>query len=330
MPIDVQGLARALWLVGKQTLPTAALLLVLLAAAYAACLANPGWKTSRPALDFTILKEHARRARTVPAAQLAFIGDSSCSMGVDVPALQAATGLVSEAFCTAIFSGPAGHAEMLDTLMARGAEPRVLIVMLHPAQFGRQSDWDKRFDEAPADADGWLATALDMLKFEMLSKALFAPLQAGWGQYYGSERGVESVLRNQKGSFIDPNRGLEFRSFEEMVARGTGPAFAPQSFALSETFLQALDRLREAIGRLGRERVLLLVSPIPQSALSPDGARQRQEAAETIASHLGLSPSQIIETPAAYPDVYFSSVMHFNRWGREPFTAELGRLLMEK
>lgn len=66
-------------------------------------------------------------------------------MGVDVPALEAATSLSSEAFCTAIFSGPVGHAEMIDALLARGAAPGRLVIMIHPAQFARKGDWDKRF-----------------------------------------------------------------------------------------------------------------------------------------------------------------------------------------
>jgi hypothetical protein len=327
--LNLSNLGRVLWLVARQSLPTALAVFSLLGAAYVVYLFDPEVKVRRPALDFVIVSEHERRAKTVPASDIAFVGDSSCSMGVDVPALQKATGFSAEAFCTAIPSGPVGHAEMIDFLLARKAEPKTLVIMLHPAQFARQVDWGKWFDSGAGSTEGFAPTVLDMLKFEWLSDVLFTPLPGGWGLYYGSEQGVTTALRHRKGSFIDPNRGLAFRSFSEMAAQPSSQAFPLQVFELSDVFLVTLDRLARSVRGLTNTKVLLLISPIPESALPPNGVELRREAAETIASKLGLTSSQIIATAPTYPDAYFSSVMHFNRWGREPFTTDLGRLLIE-
>lgn len=331
--LDFAKLCGAAMLVARSFLPTASIALGLCGLAYFAYLGDPivtRWYRLLTADGFIVLKQ-IERAKTLPAPNIAFVGDSSCLMDIHVPRLRELLqdGSV-ESFCSLAFLGPAGYAYILDSMIERKATPRALVIAMHPVGFRRSPE----FEVWPAAVrqgglsyvghdPGFPAAALDHARFRWLAPVLYKPLPGSYGLYYGSAAALVDEIGENHGSAVDPNAGLGRDSrpgAKDMI-------HIAQSYATNAGFENALDTLAATLARMDRSRVFLVISPIPASAFTPESVDQREEAARRIAQRLGLPAGNVLASPESAPDSDFSTATHLNRWGRITFTETLAGLL---
>lgn len=322
--------AKPFLLLFKVVAPLAAVVLALIALLHLVYLRDPD-KTNQAkglSIDQMIVLKQLARSESIKS-DLGFLGDSSCLMGVSAPDFPSTFGQV-QSFCTLAYVGPAGYAVMLEHMLASGSAPSHLIVMFHPVQFQREESWDSWVSivrnggiKKNAISPPW--SAFDYLRFEWLGKWLYSPLPGNYAFFYGGGDEFSTYIGEHRGSAIDPGV-LKDRSVQEasFLASKAEKAY---DYSLSPSYLPALDQLRSAIERFGKDRVSLVVSPIPEAYFFDRSGAERQAAAMDIATRIGIDHDQIIDTPGSYPDGFFSTTTHLNRIGRKVFTADLVRAL---
>lgn len=337
---DVRTPSRVAWLVLRMALPIAVLTGILCAFTYVVRQRDPerAFVARGVSTDLQVVKVQFDRAVRLGAPDLAFVGDSSCLMGIDVPRLHVAFPQHSiESFCTLAFLGPAGYAVMIDRMLDRGVIPGKLVIVLHPTQFQRDARWDSWInlakDGPSAPSQSVLDTVLEYARLKWLGSVLYAPLPGLYGVYYGSAATFEATIANNHGSAVDPGSGLNIRSateFDHSVAAASSAALrTPEPDVLNENFLNALQTLARSIRRFGVERVYLLISPVPGLRYTGQALADRNETARQIARRLAIPMDHVLSLDQSLPAVYFSSTTHMNRWGRERYTASLARRLAE-
>jgi len=289
-------------------------------------------------VDYMIVLEQLKRAATVVRPDIALIGDSSCLMDVDAARLTARLGRSAESLCSIAYVGPAGYSQLLSTLIERGASPGVLVVILHPAGFQRDPSWEswptfvRNRGNFSAPPISFPQSALDYIRFELVEHAIYSPLPGRYAIYYGGDLQFSRYVATHRGGAVDPNVGLQVRTLEDaeqaaVVQKGTGTTV---DYSMTEQFTEALVPLAAVIKQIGATRVLLAISPVPDSNITSEAELQRAKAASRIAAILGLPSGNILDTPASLPNIYFSSVTHLNRWGRELLTDEVVKLIRER
>lgn len=334
------NLWHPLRLLVRAVLPLAALSLVGLALVQAFYLRNPSRTDTirKFNVDNLMVMEQVQRAATLPAADIAFIGDSSCLMGIRPISIQRTLALAKvQSLCTIGFVGPAGNAHILTGMIERNAAPKVLVYMIHPVAFRLGKGWEiwpefvKSVGKVEAPALSFPYSALDYIRFEWLSPVIYSPLPEKFGLYYGSEATFRSSIRERQGSAIDPSIGLNVTSLEALRPAPTPPSGPPTDFDWNEPFAEGLKMLGETIKTLPPQtRVYLVISPVADFTLPPEAELQRTKRAKQIAALLGIGEDRILATPAAMPVAYFAGFAHLNRWGQIVFTEALSKVLAAK
>jgi hypothetical protein len=337
---SVISLARALNLLARVLVPLIVLSALGLAFLHLLYLRNPDRTNGMRylSIDHFIVLEQVQRAAALPAAKIAFFGDSSCLMGIDPPLIERVLDLHAvESFCSIGFLGPAGYAQMLAGLIERNAAPNVLVLMFHPAVFRREPAWE-----------GWPAfvkngarpvtvplefprSGLDYVEFEWLGRLIYSPLPGAYGLYYGSEAQFRSAIRARQGAAVDPSTGLNVSSVQALHAVPTPPSGTPANFGWNQAYKDALNILADTIRNLPPQtRVFLVVSPVPDSSFRAETEAERTERVTEIAAALGIGADHILKTPETMFAAFFSGYTHLNRWGQSVFTSALAKELASK
>ncbi|MDB5578712.1 MAG: hypothetical protein JWR80_3888 [Bradyrhizobium sp.] len=337
---SLQSLLRAVGLLARVLLPLAVICLLDLAALHLLYLRNPARTDGMRVLniDHYMVLEQIQRAATTPAAEVAFIGDSSCLMGIDPVSMERSLALGPiQSFCSIGYIGPAGYAHMLTGMIERNLTPKVLILVFHPATFRREPGWEswvpfvKNAGIVRKSALPFPRSALDYLEFEWIGRLIYNPLPGVYGRYYGGEGQFRSTIRTRQGSAIDPGVGLNVSSLEALRVAPTPPAGILTDYSWNEAYVEALKVLGETIKILPPQtRVYLVISPVPDVAFPAEAAVQRAERTRQIAAVLGISDDHVLPTPGAMFTAYFSSHTHLNRWGQVVFTGILSKELAAK
>jgi hypothetical protein len=331
-------------LVLRGSFPVAVLTVALLGLAYGLYRLDPASTEARRAYSYDryIVLEQIRRAQTSPSLELAFFGDSSCLMGVDVPLLrERLRAREVESFCNMGYVGPAGWAHMIDSMVARGAPPRATIIALHPVTLAREESWAGwadfvRQDGAPTAQPPRTTpqAALDYLNFRFAADVLYTPLPGAFATYYGSNAEFARTIRENGGSVVDPSTGLGF-SAEEVKRAGAEqyPATNPQvrsRFQMNDLGRRDLAILAASLAHLGRRSVYLIVSPVADYTFPDESRVERERLVAETRSLLTIPAENVVDTPATYPARLFSSDTHLNRWGREVYSEALAAQLRAK
>jgi hypothetical protein len=337
---SVISLGRALNLLARVLVPLVVLSALGLALLHLLYLRNPDRTNGMRhlSIDHFIVLEQVQRAAALPAAKIAFFGDSSCLMGIDPPLLERALDLHAvESFCSIGFLGPAGYAQMLAGLIERNAAPNVLVLMFHPTTFRREPSWEfwptfvkdgARPTTVPLE---FPRSGLDYVEFEWLGRLIYSPLPGAYGLYYGGEGQFRSTLRARQGGAVDPNTGLDISSVEAVHAMPTPPSGTRANFGWNQPYEDALKNLADTIKNLPPQtRVFLVISPVPDWSFGAATAAERSERATEIATALGIGPDHILNTPATMFAPFFSGYTHLNRWGQSVFTSALAKELASK
>lgn len=289
-------------------------------------------------VEHLIVMEQVKRSATLPAAEIVFLGDSSCLMGIDALAVERALDLHPvESFCSLGWVGPAGYGQMLAGLIDRNTPPKVLVLMFHPIAFRREPNWDywsalvDNWERPKKPALGFPRSALDFLAFEWLTRLIYSPLPGAYALYYGSEGSFRSMIRARHGSAVDPSTGLNVSSLRDLRAVPTPPTGKPADFNWNQPYQDSLRTLAEAIKKLGPQtRTYLVVSPVPDWSFPPGTEGKRIQREEQIAAALGITRENILATPDKMFGAYFSGYTHLNRWGQSVFTKALIKAIASK
>ena len=338
--IEKWPLSHAVQTVARKFVPVAVLTALILASAhYIYQQSKHQWSRG---IETYIVLEQIRRSERLPTSDLAFLGDSSCLFGVHVPTLlQAFPGSKVESFCTIGFVGPDGYAAMLDKMIARGRQPRKLVLVFNPVQFERDPRWNEwpafiRTDhfEAPSVLT-FPAGGLEYIRL-LMERAVYNPLPGAYAVYYGGKDQFISTIWREHGSAIEPNRMLNepsLKAFRATLAGHTLLRPLPDSkpFVMNAEFEKALDSLSATLSKLDRSKVYLVIAPV--NSVNAQGGPQsfHTDAGRKIAARLGLDPSQFLDTPAVMLDILFAHYpSHFHRWGRIIYTEQLARTLADR
>ena len=338
--LDMRGLVRALRLVVVPLVWIGLISAVLLALVQIPYLRDEG-RTRRAnvlAYDYEILLAQLRRSESIDAPHILLMGDSSCLMGIYVPALPTRFGKPTQSLCNLGYTGPRGYAYMLDKVAERGKQPDALVLAFHPITFHRVPSWefatnlvlsDGKIDLPPLR---WPKSALEYIQIELFERVVYTPLPGRYGVYFGGNNQIIGDLVAARGSTVDPGTGLNYRSLDE-VARVARTEFGRRKaidFKPNEAFLKALKPLAKSLDRFDRSRTFLMITPVPDIEIDVQARAERARAAALFASRLGIPEGNVLDTPGAMPLVYFSGSTHLNRWGRRLFTGDLANLLSER
>ena len=293
-------------------------------------------------IETYIVLEQIRRSERLPAADLAFLGDSSCLFGVHIPTLlQTFPGSRIESFCTIGFVGPDGYAAMLDKMIARGRQPGKLVLVFNPIQFERDPRWNEwpafiRTDhfEAPSVLT-FPAGGLEYIRL-LMERAVYNPLPGAYAVYYGGKDQFISTIWSEHGSAIEPNRMLDVPSLTAFRATLPGhvllkPLPGSKPFKMNAEFEKALDSLSATLSKLDRSRIYLVITPV--NSVNAQGGPQSfyGEAGQRIAARLGLDRSQFLDTPSVMLDILYAHYpSHLHRWGRVIYTEQLAKALADQ
>lgn len=327
---------RALILVAQVFLPIAALAALGLVALHFLYLQYPARTDLMRNLvvDYSMVQAQADRIASRPAADIAFLGDSSCLMGIDPPHISKLLNRSVESFCTIAFAGPTGHAAMLEQMIERGTSPKMLILMFHPVAFRPIEAWNvwvdlvKNKGQLNAQPLDFPRSALDFLAFELVTRLLYSPLPGGYGIYYGSESEVRSTIEAKHGAAVDPANGLNVSSIGPL--RAARPAIAssgPETdFSLNPLYRDGLATLAAALKKLPHStKVYLVISPVADASFPLSSETKRDASVKEIANSLEIPPEHILCTPSTMHFAYFTNPAHLNRWGQAAFTEDLIR-----
>ncbi|KYG23016.1 hypothetical protein SE92_24650 [Bradyrhizobium sp. AT1] len=333
-------LIKALRLVTSRFVPVAVLTALILGiASFIHWRSKHQWSRG---IETYIVLEQIRRSERLPASDLAFLGDSSCLFGIHVPTLlHAFPGSSVEAFCTIGYVGPDGYGAMLDKMVARGRQPKKLILVFNPIQFERDPRWNEwpafirndRF-ELPSGLT-FPAGGLEYIRL-LMERAVYTPLPGAYAIYYGGKDQFISTIWSEHGGAVEPNRMLDIPSLEAFKATLPGhvllkPLPASKPFVINAEFEKALDALSVTLSKLDRSKVYLVISPV--NSVNAQGGPQsfHTEAGQRIAARLGLDQSQFLDTPAVMLDILYAHYpSHLHRWARMIYTEQLAKTLADR
>lgn len=315
--------AAALW---SGAAPTVLALALMLAAAEL-------WYRAAPALgpvdpDSVLLATQQERARTMGPADLVVLGDSSALMGIDAPRLGAALGDARiESLATMGIVGPVGHGALLRAYAARGNQPANVLLLLHGASLVLTDPTFAALGYEAMAVAGRMARpsppllgARRKLFQDLVFPVVSFPLLGAFGRAYGWPADMKAALIAGRGTMIDPNPSLP--------ARPAAPA-APYVFSLSDDVARRLDTLRGTFAELGVGRVLLGLTPLPDSRHGAATAASRAATLRAVAGRLGLADGDILDLPASLPDHLFASETHLSADGRQAYLPHLSAALAD-
>jgi hypothetical protein len=284
---------------------------------------SPTEDTGSPDLLTTIVQEQTARADLIGDVDVLFVGDSSCLMNI-IPEVvsDALGGARVESLCTVGMAGPRGYAHVLERFFLRGRRAGTVVLAVHGGPLNRPPGWND-FEDVVATGGIGAALPPDMLagirkKAASLFRGVIEPVPQGWyGVVYGSDRRMRDYIRSHHGSLMDPRRSSDDK------LPGT-PENGRFRYVVSEAMRDALRSWAARRPRFGTDRVLLLISPSPQSLSDSETRVSRGAALATVIDILALSTEDVIPAVETLPASQFASVTHLNMGARQAYSRALG------
>lgn len=315
-----------------------------LACAGAFMLAKQPVNVRGPSPEHAIVDVQIGRTLSPGRFDVAFVGDSSCLMGIDAARLEARLAPAKvENFCTLGYVGPAGYAHQVENLRLRDARPEAtLVLMIHGVQLPRTADWETWADYVRKDARvaPQPGNPVDTARFALwnsLSPWVFSLLPGAYGRHYGSESGLREVVARD--AVVDPrDRQLPASaivppfvpSLERLAEKRTrGSVEQPFRYEANGRFIDAAAVLRRSVAPI-RERTFVVLSPIPYSVEDDTTASGREHVARQVADLFGIAHDHVLATPGALPSEWFATTTHLNPLGRTAFSELLAQRLRDR
>lgn len=283
-------------------------------------------------VDSQIVRAQMRRLISRLDHDIVLFGDSSAVMGIDPAILEEKLARPVESFATLGVIGPEGYAFMLDTLAAQSTPFQKIFFVLHPIQFRRHPSWEgwipmiKSWNVVPPRPPD--SSPLDAVRGFTNRYLIYAPLPGAYALYYGSPESFVRSFNENKGSAIDPGTVLNVtteEAFNAMEPHGYAPVDL-KTFTVNESYRRALAHLKTSIAAVGRDKVYLLLGPLP---LGPDHQQEIIDSFHEVAALLDLSPDHAIVPRLTFSldAKHFSSTTHLNRYGKKVYSTALAEEL---
>jgi hypothetical protein len=231
-------------------------------------------------VDQIIVRQQFNRSGNGETANILFLGDSSCLMGIDFVELQIRLGNTTvKSLCSMGYVGPAGYGKMLLRQVASAGKPNSLVLFIHPISFKRDPSWD-----------AWLGIIDTMAREEipkqhpykkisqtvqngLLGNSIFHAMPGQMGMYYGTVWNFARDVK-QHGGAIDPGTGLgppfphppiPTNAMLLIKANGQSKSGAEADYAVNSLFIESLHQLRDNLEQAGIDssRLYLAIAPIP-------------------------------------------------------------------
>ncbi|MCP5518336.1 MAG: hypothetical protein H7A45_13865 [Verrucomicrobiales bacterium] len=286
------------------------------------------WPAPRPATDIdrTILIHQAEASRMPTGASVLLIGDSSCLMNVVATRLEEVLGEPVINLATLSYLDLPTHARLVrEYAIANPQSLRTVVLLMHPESLrlaaapdyfrGQIEDFLAGHDSMPSktiDARAAAVLGIPQLRGRILSRMLPWPLPGEYGRQYGFAAGLETAMRREGGSAIDPHR------YRPEEARGNA------EYRLATRIESESRRFREHWP--AGVRLVVGITPTPESFALADHADRCRVMLHEWAGWL-QADAPLEDLPLMLPDDRFASVAHLDADSRVPYTALLGREL---
>jgi hypothetical protein len=288
-------------------------------------------------VDHVIVWQQYQRAENSVNADVLFLGDSSCLMGIDFITLQAELKPRSvRSLCSIAYVGPAGYGKMLRKHVQSATTSEYLVLFFHPANFNRDitaESWIdilESMDHKEIPAKSFLETITLTIQNGLFGPWLFHAMPGKMGVYYGT---VWNFARDVRvyGHAIDPGTGLNTQTYT--LQNSQQPfQYAPSTkseYAINDLFIESLGKLSQDIIASGvnPDRIYLAIAPVPYSSHSRLFENDRSSAISTIINTLQIGQDQVLPLPISLANEIFSSATHLNRWGNQAYSMLLADVL---
>ena len=268
-----------------------------------------GWLPSpRPALDTdrTILIHQAEASRQPQAAEVLFLGDSSCLMNLSARQLSTALGRPVLNLGNLSFLDAAAQAILLrEFATANPGRLKAVVLMMHPEALRRPGSEDYQLDaltrflagedqKRAESVAGRVSAALgvEVFKGRILARVLPAPLHGAYGRFYGFSADLEKFMAKNLGSAVDPD-----------VVPLTGSA----EYRLSPALEKAARQFKTAVPP--GVKLLVALTPVPEK-FAGESFRARQSELLRQWSEWLSADALLSDLPATLPDEQFARTTH--------------------
>lgn len=281
----------------------------------------------RPATDVdkTIIVHQADAGRDPAPVQWLLLGDSSCLMDVDAlqltealaaPALNLGTSSYLDLEAYGVLAGAYASAHP-------GPMPTVVLLM-HPEALRRSggelhqtqvlSDYLNQLDALDSSTwtdrvKGW--TGMALFKGRILSRLLPHAMPGAFGRAYGFTHDLEARMSAHRGSLLEPAT--------------TAPSGNPE-YTLNRAMEKFSAQFRTSLPL--ETKLIVGISPLPESYAPPDFARRRDQLLEQWAQWIGAT-ARLEGLPATLPDALFATKTHLNQAGVRAWTGLLAQRLAQ-
>lgn len=280
----------------------------------------------KPALlgdaDATILATKARIASEPSEARVAFVGDSSCLINVDIPTLRAA-GIEAVNLGTLSYLGLDAFG-LLARRFCEGRSRAEVVLVVHPEclRLAQPSADHRRIletalglgESAWSFHSGSVAEALgfEELRSRWLDRAWPTPLRGGLGARYGFTRDLGRELFDHGGTL------------EETAQYEPGRSRDSAEYRIAPRIRPECERFRKLLPPGTRLR--LVVSPVPQSHALRRHEATVSEMSATVAASLGAEGLRD-PMPSILPDADFGTTTHLRPEAARRYTQRLAEAL---
>lgn len=280
----------------------------------------------KPALlgdaDSTLLATKALIASEASEARIAFVGDSSCLMNVDVPTLRVA-GIEAVNLGTLSYLGLDAFG-LLARRFCEGHSPAEIVLVVHPEclRLARPSAEHQRMLETALGLGepAWnlrTGSAAEALGFEeararWLDRVLPTPLRGGLGARYGFTRDLQRELLGNGGTL------------EETAQYVAAASTASAEYRIAPRIRPECERFRQLLPPGTRLR--LMISPVPRSHALRRHEATVSDMAATVAASLGAEGLRD-RMPSILPDTDFGTTTHLRPEAARRYTRRLAEAL---
>ena len=278
-----------------------------------------------------ILVHQSRAARSPGRAELVLVGDSTCLVGIEPPALSRALSNRIEAINLAMLSwfDLRDYAELASNFaQANTGQVRFVVLLVTPEKLGMSrseeqeefwreirsdSNTSPRLQNTPVRISDPLG--LRYLRENLLGQVLAVPLrQRGQGTaYFGFSSEVDAYMTAHHGGLLD------FSTFVRPKSPHEGNwTFAPDLETQSRGFRALIPH---------GAGLFVGFTPVARSFFLPDDSSKRGEALRRWNQWL-QADVMLTNLPPCLPDVLFASKGHLNQAGQARFTQILSTNLV--
>ncbi len=276
-------------------------------------------------LDRTVISNQIQSSKSLQAADLILIGDSSCLMNVDALQLEKETGLKTRNFGMLSFLDmPTFGLTAKNHAESSSSPARKALVIVHPEFLRRASPSRAHIEYARSvqlDEDYFYSVKAPWKSVDYLSGAWIVrnrfigrlpnPLSGPFREYFGFTTSMTAYMDEHHGSAVDPGK-LTAEDLKGNV-----------EYRISDYQRMGAERFREMCG--DDVEIWIGISPIPQSLVESSYSEKLSALQDEWSALLGAD--HVLPLPAALADENFANKTHLTPAAVSGYTEKLGEII---